>query len=171
MEEGIHCKQPLSNLQLLLPEPSTTSSSTSVHEPSCLWFPSLPSILHCGLGTAGACQQVPVCVSCRDMFSSPAWPIGSCPNSALPHQQPTAQGSAKKDQSQHVWACLWACLSLCRAEISLTPRKDLRTFSWVFPGVCCVLCSQTCLVFNWQWLWTSTHRKVCGCRWAVGVLG
>lgn len=101
MEEGIHSKHPSSNLQLLLPEASTTFL------PALAWtilplvpFPPIYSPLW--FGTAGACQQVPVCVSCRDMFSSPAWSIGSCPNTAFPHEQPTAQGSAKKDQAQHV---------------------------------------------------------------------
>lgn len=105
------------------------------------------------------------------MFGSPAWPIGPCPNSALPRQQPTAQGSAKKAS---VSACVSLPLSLLvtlQGRDSSNAQERSQNFQLGFSR--CVLCplQSDLSVFQLtvavgfhpqkgQWMQMS-----CGCPW------
>lgn len=102
-------KQPSSSLPPLLPAVKPALPLLPPLATNHLAFGSLPSCISSSVVWG---QQLPVSMSqfvfhAGMLCSSPAWPIGPCPNSALPHRQLTARGLAKKrHQSLRVRACL-----------------------------------------------------------------
>lgn len=102
-------KQPSSSLLPLLPAVKPALPLLPPLATNHLAFGSLPSCISSSVVWG---QQLPVSMSqfvfhAGMLCSSPAWPIGPCPNSALPHRQLTARGLAKKrHQSLRVRACL-----------------------------------------------------------------
>lgn len=137
MEQKIHLTCSSCSLK-----PAPPLSSTSGHEPSCFWFPSphLSSTVVWG-------QQWPVSRS-QSVFHAETCSAAQLGRLAPVPTQPFPTSSQQpKVQPKRIslGMCEPASEPACH---SATPRKDPRTFSWVFPGVCWVLSSQTCLYFN-----------------------